>query len=116
MSEPIWTKEVWSIGGADSSDADGDLPFIDIQTGIEGTTGSRAVCEVSSSLVDDDFVLTAADWERARLIKEAPKLYEALRLLVHSFENPYMDGAKELAISRLGQAKDVLAKVRGETP
>ena len=75
-----YTKEPWHILGEDMDV--GEIPFIAIWAGDLGTSSSRPICDVSSSLLNDDYILTAEDWDTAYLINAAPALVEALELLV----------------------------------
>lgn len=114
MTETKWTKGPWRIVGEDSTDADGYLPFIDIEA-ANGRGGYRPVCEVSPSFIDDDFVLTKKDWATAHLIASAPDLYEALHNATASLEG-FLEGEENHPIQEhIDTANAALAKARGES-
>ena len=103
------TPGPWYIMSEDASF--GDIPFIDVSRGESGTPSCKAICEVQSTLDDDnDFVLTPEDWANARLIAAAPELLAALKDLMCFETDSYCEWCEGHA------PKDDSGKIIGPIP
>jgi len=111
MTETKFTPGPYTVIGEDSVDG---VPFIEIASGAMGDKSFKSICEVRSTLIGDDFVLTEADEATTHLLAAGPDLYEALEQATAWMSAVNATHQHLILADVLDLAKTALKSARGE--